>query len=70
MDTLELSDMVTASFGNGRNLVVEGKMFIMVTVEIISHTLLESILISLTNSPSPPAESLFSELYLSSDAHN
>ena len=27
-DTTKLSDMVTASFGDGRNLIGEGKMFI------------------------------------------
>jgi len=28
MDTTELSDMVIASFGDGQNLIREGKMFI------------------------------------------
>ena len=27
-DTTKLSDMVTASFGDGQNLIIEGKMFI------------------------------------------
>jgi len=36
-DTTKLSDMVVASFGDGRNLVGKGKMFIKDEAEIASR---------------------------------
>jgi len=36
-DTTKLSDMVVASFGNGRNLAGKGKMFIRDEAEIASR---------------------------------
>jgi len=36
-DTMKLSDMVIAGFGNGRNLVGEGKMFIRDEAKVASR---------------------------------
>ena len=36
-DTAKLSDMVTASFGDGRNLIREGKMFIKDEAKVASR---------------------------------